>query len=142
MLPLEWALERLKVVLAEGVRAKVLAGPAAAALGVDAQPAAVLVTWHPQAGRELSGDPSTTPQARVEGQTRAAEGWEGPGSGLRDCGQLGGWATCCRRELQSLGPPVPVEPEQTALLHPPTPTCPLAPQHSLSSIFLLLSLPG
>lgn len=65
-LPLERALEWFEVVLAEGVSAKVLAGPAAAALGVDAQPAAVLVTWRPQAGRKLLGDPSPTPQARVE----------------------------------------------------------------------------
>lgn len=69
MLPLERALERLKVVLAEGVCARVLAGPAAAALGVDAQPAAVLVTWHPQAGRKRSGDPST----RAPGQSGGAD---------------------------------------------------------------------
>lgn len=59
MLPLEGALKGLEVVLAEGIRAEVFAGPAAAALGVDAQPAAVLVTWSPQAGRKLSGDPPT-----------------------------------------------------------------------------------
>lgn len=44
VLPLKRALEWLQVVLAEGIRAQVLAGPAAVALGVDAQPAAVLVT--------------------------------------------------------------------------------------------------
>lgn len=32
VLPLKWALERLEVVLAEGIRAKVLSGSAAAAL--------------------------------------------------------------------------------------------------------------
>lgn len=36
VLPLEGALKGLEVVLAEGIRAEVLAGPAAAALGVDA----------------------------------------------------------------------------------------------------------
>lgn len=74
VLPLEGALEGLQVVLAEGVRAQVLAGPAA--LGVDAQPAAVLVTWRP-AGRRLSGDPSPTP-GRSGGAERAAEGGKGP----------------------------------------------------------------
>lgn len=61
-LPIKGALERLKVVLAEGVRAKVLAGPAAAALGVKAQPAAVLVTWRVSPGREKAfRGPSTHP---------------------------------------------------------------------------------
>lgn len=86
VLPLEGALEGLEVVLAEGVCAEVLAGPAAAVLGVDAQPAAVLVTWCPRAGRKLSGDPSTHPQARVEEQTELQSGGKGPrsqASGLR-----------------------------------------------------------
>lgn len=52
VLPLKRALEWLQVVLAEGIRAQVLAGPAAVALGVDAQPAAVLVTWRVSPGRE------------------------------------------------------------------------------------------
>lgn len=43
MLSLEGALKRLEVVLAKGLRAQMLAGPAAA-LRVDAQAAAVLVT--------------------------------------------------------------------------------------------------
>lgn len=79
VLPLEGALKGLEVVLAEGVRAEVLAGPAAAALGVDAQPAAVLVTWSPRAGRKLSGDPSIRLQARVEEQTELQRR-EGPRS--------------------------------------------------------------
>lgn len=44
VLPLKWAVKRLQVVLAKGVCPKVLSGTAAAALGVDAQPTAVLVT--------------------------------------------------------------------------------------------------
>lgn len=60
------ALKWLQMVLAEGVRAKVLAGPTAA-LGVDAQPAAVLVTWCPQAGRKLSGDPWVHPSGQSAG---------------------------------------------------------------------------
>lgn len=91
VLPLERALQRLKVVLAEGVRAKVLTGPAAAALGVDAQPAAVLVTWHPQAGRELSGDLFT----HAPGQSGGADpGYRGvyrkdAASGHRTAASLG-----------------------------------------------------
>lgn len=88
VLPLEGALKGLEVVLAEGVRAEMLAGPTAAALGVDAQPAAVLVTWGPQAGRKLSGDPSTHPQAQVEGQTelQRREGPRAQASGPQGCG--------------------------------------------------------
>lgn len=52
-LSLQGTVKRLQVVLAEGVRAEVFAG-------VRAQPAAVLVTWHPRAGTKLSGDPPPT----------------------------------------------------------------------------------
>lgn len=79
VLPLEGALKGLEVVLAEGVRAEVLARPAAAALGVDAQPAAVLVTWSPRAGRKLSGDTSPHFQARVEEQTELPRVGKDPG---------------------------------------------------------------
>lgn len=104
VLPLEWALEWLKVVLAEGVRAKVLAGPAAAALGVDAQPAAVLVTWHPQAGRELSGDPST----HAPGQSGEAD------SGCRGTGRtwlqaVGLWPVRDRPCAVGGNPPAPAK---------------------------------
>lgn len=62
LLPIKRALKRLKVVLAEGIRAKVLAGPTAAALGVKAQPTAVLVTWRVSPGREKAfRGPSTHP---------------------------------------------------------------------------------
>lgn len=44
MLPLKRALERLEVVLPEGVRTKMLSRTTTAALGIDAQSTTVLVT--------------------------------------------------------------------------------------------------
>lgn len=87
MLSLEGALKRLEVVLAKGLRAQMLAGPAAA-LRVDAQAAAVLVTWHPQAGRKLSGDsspPSPEWSSRLSCRQRARPG---SGCGCSDIGHM------------------------------------------------------
>ena len=74
MLPIKGAFKRLEVVLAEGVRAEVCAGPAAAALGVNAQPAAVLVTWQASPGREKAFRGLVDPLPRPEWGSRL--NWE------------------------------------------------------------------
>ena len=74
MLTINGAFERLEVVLAEGVRAEVFAGPAAAALGVNAQPAAVLVTWQPTPGREKAFRGLVDSSPRPEWRSRLT--WE------------------------------------------------------------------
>ena len=74
VLPIKGAFERLEVVLAEGVRAEVFAGPAAAALGVNAQPAAVLVTWQACPSREKAFRGLVDPSPRPEWGSRLT--WE------------------------------------------------------------------
>lgn len=107
------------------------------------------LSWSPGVpGQEESsqGDPSIHPQARVEEQTelqRRKDPDPRP-PGFRAVATQR-QATCYRAVVaktthsRAQGASGPSEPEQTALLHPDLPS--VLP-HSLSSIFLLLSLPG